>query len=320
MNKIMINKPIVIFIMGPTACGKTNVSIKLTNYLPADIISVDSGLVYKGLDIGTAKPTKKELLKTPHKLVDIKDATEIYSAGKFKEDALVAISDTINNKRIPLLVGGTMLYYNVLLKGLATLPSSDITIRKNLLKEANMIGLHSLHKKLKIIDSISANRIHPNDLQRVVRALEVYLISGKTLSELINSSTWKFPYQVIQFSLMPRDILLLHKKIEYRFRNMLDLGFQKEVECLFNKNTLNINSCSINRIGYSQMWNFLSDNLSYTKMIEKSIFATRQLSKHQMTWLKKWHNIHHIYNDNTDLSIDKILSILKTTILMKYLK
>ncbi|HXK00573.1 MAG TPA: tRNA (adenosine(37)-N6)-dimethylallyltransferase MiaA [Buchnera sp. (in: enterobacteria)] len=316
MNKIEKNTPTVIFIMGPTACGKTNLAIKLTNYLPVDIVSVDSGLVYRDLDIGTAKPTKQELLKTPHKLVNIKDSTESYSAGEFKENALVAISDIINNKRIPLLVGGTMLYYKVLLQGLAVLPSSDIIIRNNLLEEAKNIGLHSLHSKLKIIDSISANRIHPNDLQRVVRALEVYLISGKTLSELIDVSNWKFPYKVIQFSLIPRDIFLLHKKIEYRFKNMLDLGFQKEVEYLFNKNNLNINSCSINRIGYSQMWNFLSNNWSYTKMIEQSIIATRQLAKRQMTWLKKWHNIHHIYNDNPDVSINKILSILKKSILM----
>ncbi|WP_367673838.1 tRNA (adenosine(37)-N6)-dimethylallyltransferase MiaA [Buchnera aphidicola] len=297
--------------MGPTACGKSNLAIKLRNYLPVDIISVDSGLVYRDLNIGTAKPTKQELIQAPHKLVDIKNAEDNYSAGEFKKEVLIAISEIINNKKIPLLVGGTMLYYKILLEGLTELPSADIKLRKHFIKEAKIIGLSCFHKKLKIIDPVSANRIHPNDLQRVVRALEVYFISGKTLSELTNKKNYFFPYQAIQFSLIPRNILFLHKKIENRFRDMLDLGFQKEVEHLFNRKNLNVNSCSINRIGYFQMWKFLSGNISYKDMIEQSITATRQLAKHQMTWLKKWRNVHYIYNDSTDLSIKKILEIFK---------
>lgn len=311
MSKIISNKPIVIFIMGPTASGKTKVAISLRNYLPVDIISVDSGLIYRDLNIGTAKPTKKELLKAPHKLIDIKNSEENYSAGEFKEHALAAIKDIVNHKRIPLLVGGTMLYYKVLLEGLAPLPSANMELRNHLLKEVKIIGEIALHKKLKEIDPISANRIHPNDLQRVIRALEVFLISGKTLSALIKKSTYNFPYKVIQFSLIPRNMFLLYKNIECRFRKMLDLGFQKEVECLFNRKNLNINSCSINRIGYSQMWKFLSGDLSYREMFEQSITATRHLAKHQMTWLKRWNNIHYVYNDDTSLSVDQILNIFK---------
>lgn len=311
MRKIISNKPIVIFIMGPTASGKTKLAISLRNYLPVDIISVDSGLIYRDLNIGTAKPTEKELLKAPHKLINIKNSEENYSAGEFKKHALVAISDIINHKRIPLLVGGTMLYYKVLLEGLAPLPSANTELRNHLLKEVKIIGKIALHKKLKEIDPISANRIHPNDLQRVIRALEVFLISGRMLSTLIKKYTYNFPYKVIQFSLIPRNMFSLYENIEYRFRKMLDLGFQKEVECLFNRKNLNINSCSINRIGYYQMWKFLSGDLSYREMIEQSIISTRHLAKHQMTWLKKWNNIHYVYNDDTSLSVDQILNIFK---------
>ncbi|MCW5196461.1 tRNA (adenosine(37)-N6)-dimethylallyltransferase MiaA, partial [Buchnera aphidicola (Pemphigus obesinymphae)] len=233
------------------------------------------------------------------------------SVGEFKEDALEAISDIVNHKRIPLLVGGTMLYYKVLLKGLAPLPSANIELRSDLLKEVKIIGEIALHKKLKEIDPISADRIHPNDLQRVIRALEVFLISGKTLSALIKKSTYNFPYKVIQFSLIPRNMFLLYENIERRFRKMLDLGFQKEVEDLFNRKKLNINSCSINRIGYSQMWKFLSGHLSYREMFEQSITATRHLAKRQMTWLKRWNNIHYIYNDDINLSVNQILKIFK---------
>ncbi|CAL4325571.1 tRNA (adenosine(37)-N6)-dimethylallyltransferase MiaA [Buchnera aphidicola] len=311
MIKIISNKPIVIFIMGPTASGKTKVAISLRNYLPVDIVSVDSGLIYKDLNIGTAKPTEKELLKAPHKLINIKNSEENYSVGEFKEHALTAISDIVHHNRIPLLVGGTMLYYKVLLEGLALLPSANMELRNHLLKEVKIIGEIALHKKLKKIDPISANRIHPNDLQRVIRALEVFLISGKTLSALIKKSTYNFPYRVIQFSLIPRNMFLLYDNIELRFREMLDLGFEKEVECLFNRKNLNINSCSINRIGYYQMWKFLSGDLSYREMIEQSIRATRHLAKHQMTWLKKWNNIHYVYNDSVSLSVNRILNIFK---------
>ncbi|HMI77065.1 MAG TPA: tRNA (adenosine(37)-N6)-dimethylallyltransferase MiaA [Buchnera sp. (in: enterobacteria)] len=311
MNKKHYKNPLVIFLTGPTAVGKTQLSIELNKYLPINIISVDSGLVYKTLDIGTGKPTKNELLQVPHQLINIKDPTENYSAGEFKKDSLKAIQNSINDNRIPILVGGTMLYFKVLLDGLALLPVSNITLRKKLIKESRSVGSTAIHKKLSLIDPIAANRIHPNDLQRIIRALEVYLISGKTLTELISTTKVDFPYTVLTLVLLPDSNIYLNKKIELRFNNMLDKGFQYEVENLLNRGDLNINLNAIRRIGYVQMWKFLLNDLSYNQMIQQSLSATRQLAKHQMTWLKKWTNAHYINYSNVTQCVHHILMLLK---------
>ncbi|WP_343192397.1 tRNA (adenosine(37)-N6)-dimethylallyltransferase MiaA [Buchnera aphidicola (Formosaphis micheliae)] len=315
--KKKINNFLVIAITGPTACGKTNLSLNLSKYLPIEIISVDSGLVYKDLDIGTAKPSKYELKKIPHRLIDIKDASENYSVGEFRHDALISISEIIKNDKIPVLVGGTMLYYQALLNGLSVLPPANIFLRNKILNIVKKIGVVELHNQLKIIDPESAYRIHPNDLQRVLRALEVYFISGKTLSQLRKIVISDFPYSVIKILLLPKDMKSLHKKIEIRFNNMLKIGFQTEVEKLFLRKDLYLNACSIRRIGYFQMWKFLSNHLSYKEMIQQTLFATRKLAKHQMTWLKKWKDAYFIYHEHENCIVDHVLSILRKNLFLK---
>lgn len=311
MKIITCNNPVVFFLTGPTAVGKTKIVIELSQYAPINIISVDSGLIYKNLDIGTGKPTKNELLQAPHQLINIKDPIESYSVGEFKKDVLKAINHSISAHRIPILVGGTMLYFQSLLNGLASLPESNIKIRENILKKSKLIGIPATYKKLELIDPVAANRIHPNDMQRIIRALEVYFISGKTLTELISKTQVDFPYTVIKLALLPYSNVVLNQNIELRFKNMLERGFQYEVEKLLNRGDLNINLNSIRRIGYIQMWKFLSNDLCYNKMIQQSITATKKLAKHQMTWLKKWTNVHYISNVNIKHVISYILMLIK---------
>lgn len=282
------HKPLAIFLMGPTASGKTDLAIQLRQQLPVEVISVDSALIYRGMDIGTAKPSKAELALAPHRLIDICDPSESYSAANFRTDALREMQEISAQGKIPLLVGGTMLYYKALLEGLSPLPSADEKVRSEIEAKAALIGWGGLHQELSKIDPISAQRINPNDSQRINRALEVFYLTGKTLTELTAQKGEALPYDILQFAIAPEQREVLHLRIEQRFHNMIELGFQQEVEKLYRRPDLNENLPSIRCVGYRQMWEYLRGDYDHDEMIFRGICATRQLAKRQITWLRGW--------------------------------
>lgn len=282
------NKPLAIFLMGPTASGKTDLAIQLRQHLPVEVISVDSALIYRGMDIGTAKPSKAELALAPHRLIDICDPAESYSAANFRTDALREMQEISAQGKIPLLVGGTMLYYKALLEGLSPLPSADDKVRSEIEAKAALIGWGGLHQELIKIDPISAQRINPNDSQRINRALEVFYLTGKTLTELTAQKGEALPYDILQFAIAPEQREVLHLRIEQRFHKMIELGFQQEVEKLYRRPDLNENLPSIRCVGYRQMWEYLRGDYDHDEMVFRGICATRQLAKRQITWLRGW--------------------------------
>lgn len=310
--------PPAIFLMGPTASGKTDLALQLADKLPCDIISVDSALVYQGMDIGTAKPSKQILSQYPHQLVDILDPAEAYSAADFSKDALQAMENSTQQGRIPLLVGGTMLYYKALLEGLATLPTADVEIRKRLEQRISIEGINSLHNELQKIDPEAASRIHQNDPQRIVRALEVYLITGKTLSEHYrqqnetkNQYAHALPYTIVQFAIAPTERYILHQRIEQRFKTMLQQGFIEEVVNLKARPDLHAELPSMRAVGYRQVWDYLSGKLDFENMQERGIIATRQLAKRQFTWLRGWQNVNWL-DSLAKENLSKLLNYLHT--------
>ena len=282
------HKPLAIFLMGPTASGKTDLAIQLRQQLPVEVISVDSALIYRGMDIGTAKPSKAELALAPHRLIDICDPAESYSAMNFRHDALREMRDITAQGKIPLLVGGTMLYYKALLEGLSPLPSADEKVRSEIEAKAALIGWGGLHQELSKIDPISAQRINPNDSQRINRALEVFYLTGKTLTELTAQKGEALPYDILQFAIAPEQREVLHRRIEQRFHKMIELGFQQEVEKLYRRPDLNENLPSIRCVGYRQMWEYLRGDYDHDEMVFRGICATRQLAKREITWLRGW--------------------------------
>ncbi len=284
----MTQQPLALFLMGPTASGKTDLAIALRQQLPVEVISVDSALIYKGMDIGTAKPTPAELALAPHRLIDILDPKESYSAMNFREDALKEMAEISTSGRIPLLVGGTMLYYKALLEGLSPLPSADPTIRAEIEEKAAKIGWAGMHQELLAIDPVAGARINPNDSQRINRALEVFYITGKTMTELTEEKGEALPYRLLQFAIAPQDRSILHERIALRFQKMMDLGFEEEVKRLFLREDLHIDLPSIRCVGYRQMWEYLQGDISLDEAIYKGICATRQLAKRQITWLRGW--------------------------------
>ena len=293
--------------MGPTASGKTAFAMALADKYPIDIISVDSALIYQGMDIGTAKPTQDEQKQYPHKLIDICDPAQSYSAANFRHDAIVEIENSLKNGRIPLLVGGTMLYFKALIEGLSPLPAADSEIRQQIEEKANRLGWQAIHEDLKKVDPVSAKRIHPNDPQRLNRALEVYLITGKSLTELTEQSGEALPYDIKQFAIMPQDRAELHQRIEQRFLQMLDQGFEDEVKTLMQRSDLHLNLPSIRCVGYRQMWEYLTGDVSYDEMVFKGICATRQLAKRQITWLRGWQQpITWLNSDNSETMLNQI--------------
>ena len=282
------HKPLAIFLMGPTASGKTDLAIQLHQQLPVEVISVDSALIYRGMDIGTAKPSKAELALAPHRLIDICDPAESYSAANFRTDALREMQEISAQGKIPLLVGGTMLYYKALLEGLSPLPSADDKVRSEIEAKAALIGWGGLHQELSKIDPISAQRINPNDSQRINRALEVFYLTGKTLTQLTAQKGEALPYDILQFAIAPEQREVLHRRIEQRFHKMIELGFQQEVEKLYRRPDLNENLPSIRCVGYRQMWEYLRGDYDHDEMVFRGICATRQLAKRQITWLRGW--------------------------------
>ncbi len=280
--------PQIITLMGPTASGKTALAIALVEQHNCEIISVDSALIYRGMDVGSAKPNAEELGKAPHRLIDIRDPAESYSAADFRTDALQAIEEILAKGKTPLLVGGTMMYFKALLEGLSPLPAADDEIRKQIQIEADTYGWNHLHDELKQIDPVSAERIHPNDPQRLSRAIEVYRISGKSLTELTKIKSEPLPYDVVQFAISPKDRKQLHLSIEERFKLMLNQGFVEEVRSLRERSELHIDLPSMRCVGYRQCWQYLNGDYDYDTMVEKAVVATRQLAKRQLTWLRGW--------------------------------
>lgn len=303
-------KPKAIFLMGPTASGKTALAISLRQKLPVDIISVDSALIYRGMDIGTAKPDATEQSLAPHRLIDILDPALPYSAADFRRDALNAMEEITAAGRIPLLVGGTMLYFKALLEGLSPLPSANPDVRAEIEKKAAEQGWEAIHKELALVDPVAAQRIHPNDPQRLSRALEVYLISGKTMTELTKISGESLPYDVYQFAIAPKDRNVLHQRIEARFKQMLTCGFEDEVKSLYERGDLHEDLPSVRCVGYRQMWSYLSGEIDYDEMVYRGICATRQLAKRQITWLRGWNDIHWLDSEDPKQSLDTVLQVV----------
>ncbi len=291
--------PPAIFLMGPTASGKTDLALQLVRELPCEIISVDSALIYRGMDIGSAKPSAEILQEYPHHLVDILDPAQSYSAAQFRDDALAAMADITARGRIPLLVGGTMLYYKALIDGLAAMPAADVQVRSALELQAEAEGWAALHAELQSVDPVSAERIHPNDPQRIMRALEVWRVSGQSMTEhRVQQALQKqasnrshLPYNVATFAIAPQQRSILHERIAQRFHLMLEQGFIAEVEALRQRGDLHADLPSIRAVGYRQAWAYLQGDLTYDEMIERGIIATRQLAKRQFTWLRSWEDI-----------------------------
>jgi tRNA dimethylallyltransferase len=276
-----------VLLMGPTASGKTDIAISLCKRFPCDVISVDSALVYRGMDIGTAKPDAATLHRTPHQLIDIRDPEQSYSAGDFVRDARLAIDASIKKGRIPLLVGGTMMYFRALTKGIAALPAGDSRIREAIDEEASRLGWPALHAELAKADPALAARLNPNDSQRIQRALEVFRISGKPLS--VWQREGELPadgpdYIKVALQIEPRKVL--HERISERLSNMIRLGFQDEVRALRARPGLERNSSSMRSVGYRQFWTYLEGECTVGEARDRALYATRQLAKRQLTWLR----------------------------------
>lgn len=285
--------------MGPTASGKTDLAIRLAEALDGELISVDSALVYRGMDIGSAKPDY------PHHLVDICDPSEIYSASRFVIDAQRAIESVRAAGRRPILVGGTMLYYRALLEGLAPMPAADPALRAELEARAHREGWPALHNELALLDPEAAQRIHPNHSQRLVRALEICILTGKPLTQVhargsdaeSGLDSDHSPPKALAIALAPSDRSVLHRRIELRFKQMLEKGFEQEVIELYQRGDLHLELPSMRAVGYRQMWEYLEGNSTLEQAIELAVIATRQLAKRQFTWLRKWPDLLWIHTD-----------------------
>lgn len=290
-----MNKPLppAIFIMGPTASGKTAAAMHLLESgLPVELISVDSALVFKDMDIGTAKPTKDELARAPHHLIDIIDPTEVYSAAQFRLDALALMADITARGKVPVLVGGTMLYFNTLEQGIHHLPQADTALREQLHQDAAQIGWAAMHTRLGLLDPATAARISPNDTQRIERALEICLLAKRPMSEILAEPAQdKLAYDLLKFALLPSDRAVLHQRIEQRYTQMLKGGLIEEVQMLREKYPLNLELPSMRCVGYRQTWEYLDGVCDLKTSTEKGIAATRQLAKRQMTWLRGMENL-----------------------------
>lgn len=309
-SKSVSKIPAIICLMGPTAAGKTALAINLAQTLPCEIISVDSGMIYRGMDIGTAKPTAAEQAIAPHQLIDIRDPAATYSAAQFRLDALQAIEEILQRGKIPLLVGGTMLYFKVLQQGISALPHADTAIRTKLTQEAAEQGWQKLYEKLREIDPVTAARLSPSDAQRIQRALEVYEISGKPISELCAANPpVALPYNFINFAVAPAQRSMLQERIAKRLQLMLQQGLIEEGERLFKRGDLHVDLPSMRTVGYRQVWRYLAGEVERQTMEELILIATRQLAKRQMTWLRSWPGVKWL--DSEDGGNNKLSGILK---------
>ncbi|MFQ3231879.1 MAG: tRNA dimethylallyltransferase, partial [Reinekea sp.] len=297
-----MTKPSAIFLMGPTAAGKTDLALSLVEQGQCEIISVDSAQVFKGMDIGAAKPDAQTLARAPHHLIDIRDPAESYSAVEFRKDALKVMAEITSRGNTPLLTGGTMLYFKTLVEPMADLPPGDESIRKQLQTTFETKGLIPLLVELEQNDPIAFAKIDQKNPQRVQRALEVFRITGKPISSfwakgvhdgkgsLAQAAVTDFPYRLKQFAVIPNDRKVLHQRIALRFQQMIDQGFEQEVRALYDRGDLHLDLPSMRCVGYRQMWQYFEGELSFDEMIERGVIATRQLAKRQLTWLRGWPN------------------------------
>lgn len=293
--------PLAILLMGPTAAGKTELAVELVRRLPCAIISVDSAMIYRGMDIGTAKPGLGVLAEAPHRLIDILDPCEAYSTARFRADALAEMADISARGEIPLLVGGTMLYFRGLQQGLARLPDADPDIRQALLEEGERLGWSVMHRRLSKVDPITAAQVHPNDPQRIQRALEVHAITGEAMSTLIRrdgGAAVDLPYRLLKLVRAPANRPVLHERIERRFRAMLEMGLVTEVETLWGRGDLTQDLPSMRCVGYRQVLKFILGGCNYQDMIYQGTVATRQLAKRQYTWLRAEADCHWLTDDD----------------------
>lgn len=287
--------------MGPTACGKTDLAVEMATKFPFEIISVDSAMVYRGMDIGTAKPSVRVLNEVPHHLIDIRDPGDAYSVAEFRKDALNTIASIHQKGKIPLLVGGSMLYFRALQAGINELPPANAIVRSQLLEEGNNYGWPHLHLKLMEVDPVAAERIHPHDSQRIQRALEVYFMSGKSLTTWQAETLKTSLFPTVNLAIFPFDREQLHERIKTRFETMLKQGLLEEVETLYGRKDLTLETPAIRSVGYRQAWEHLEGKTNFQEMKERGVIATRQLAKRQMTWLRSWPDITLINYEANDL-------------------
>ncbi len=303
----MQKQPTAILIMGPTASGKTALALEVADRFPVEIISVDSALVYRDMDIGTSKPDQAQRQAVPHHLIDICDPAVAYSAAEFRSDATQLMQQIVARGKMPLLVGGTMLYYRALLNGLSELPSAEPEVRARLEARLAVMGSQGLHQELQKIDPVAAEKIHPNDPQRIQRALEVFEITARPISEWWREQqTIQFPFNTIKIGTMPAERSQLHAIIERRFDEMLQQGFVDEVERLKIKGNLDLDKPSMRCVGYRQIWQYLDGDFDYAVMREKGIAATRQLAKRQLTWLRRENEVNWVMTAQPDTGVNAL--------------
>ncbi len=308
------SKPLVVAIMGPTASGKTAAALAIAKSIPCEIISVDSALIYRGMDIGTAKPSDEERSQVPHHLIDILDPSLSYSVKQFRDDALRLIADIQARSKLPLLVGGTMLYFKALRDGLDDLPSADLVLRSQLDMEITQHGTAALHARLRELDPITAERLNPNDTQRVQRAMEIILLSGQPMSsQLDKADKPELPFELMSLALEPSDRKVLHERIAQRFDVMLSAkpGLIEETAALKQRSDLHIGLPSIRCVGYRQAWDYLDGKINRDNLREMGIAATRQLAKRQLTWLRSMPD-RHVIDCLSSNPTEQILSLVTT--------
>lgn len=299
--------PGALVITGPTASGKSTLALEIAQAVGGEIISADSAQVYRGMDIGTAKPDLATQALVPHHLIDIRDPVNPYSAADFRQDAIRAVADIQGRGRLPIIAGGTMLYLKALKEGLANLPEADETIRAEILVTAQEQGWEHLHRELASVDPEAAARIRPSDTQRLQRAIEVFRLTGQTLSELHRQAVEPCPFHLLEIAIMPPDRSRLHQAIAERFDVMLAAGFLDEVRRLFHQAGLTPDLPAVRAVGYRQMWAHLAGETDFDSMRDSAIAATRQLAKRQFTWLRSWRDLHCLETPNTVQAL-KILS------------
>lgn len=302
----------VLVITGPTACGKSDLALQLADRVAVEVISADSAQVYKGMDIGTAKPGDDVQQKVPHHLISILDPADAYSAARFRSDVEHLVGDIAGRGKLPLIVGGTMLYLKALRDGLAEMPEADAAIRQDIVRLAARAGWPAVHDELGRVDPDSAARIRPTDTQRLQRALEVYRITGSTMTELHRRMLAPCPFPLVEIAVMPPSRSELHQTIEKRFHAMLARGFIEEVRALFDRGDLHPQLPSIKAVGYRQIWSFLAGEVDYETMIDMAVAATRQLAKRQYTWLRSFEDLHVIEKPD----IDQVLKIARANTIL----